>query len=270
MSASSFSHTPASPTAKAISEKIHVARAVILRDMRTRFLNHGLGFLIVPLFPFVHLVFLLVAYRISGRQTPYGDSLNVYVTTALIPTLTFMYVSRFMSLSLLMNRPMLAFPVVRILDIIFARAFLEVVAGIISTLMILFSLMILGDNVIPHDPLQALCAYLATILFSLGAGIIVSVFALFSPTVLTGFVLMQVATYITSGALFNLADLPSPVANILLWNPILHASEWMRVAFYEGYPDQYLNKSYLLFLGLGLNVIGLSAERFFRGKLLEG
>lgn len=47
----------------------------------------------------------------------------VVFATGLLPCLTFMYVSRFMALSIVMNRPMLAIPAVKVLDILFARAF---------------------------------------------------------------------------------------------------------------------------------------------------
>ncbi|WP_236776042.1 hypothetical protein [Agrobacterium tumefaciens] len=63
----------------ALSEKKNVMTAVILRDMRSRFFNHGLGFLLVSLWPLAHMLILLTIYTVMGRKTPYGDSLNVFL-----------------------------------------------------------------------------------------------------------------------------------------------------------------------------------------------
>ena len=120
---------PKSPLRFAFEQQLNVMSAVVLRDVRTRFFDHGLGFLMVPLFPTLHLFVLIAISKLVGRYAPYGDSLIVFFATGLLPTLTFMYVSRFMAMSLLMNRPMLAFPAVRMMDIVLARAFLDERSG---------------------------------------------------------------------------------------------------------------------------------------------
>lgn len=52
----------------ALIEKKHVMTAVILRDMRSRFFNHGLGFLIVSLWPLAHMIILIGLYTAMGRK----------------------------------------------------------------------------------------------------------------------------------------------------------------------------------------------------------
>jgi hypothetical protein len=48
---------------------------------------------------FAHMLILITIYTVANRTTPFGESMRVFFLTGLIPTLTFMYVSRFMSLS---------------------------------------------------------------------------------------------------------------------------------------------------------------------------
>ncbi len=157
---------------QALSQKRHVMTAVMLRDMRTRFFNHGLGFLIVALWPLAHMLILLAIYTVVGRKTPFGESLNVFFATGLIPTLAFMYVSRFMSLSLILNRPMLSFPVVTVVDIMTARAVLEIIAAYLTLIFMFAILLALGDDPIPFDVEQAVYAYLATLLLSVGVRVL--------------------------------------------------------------------------------------------------
>ena len=253
----------------ALREKKNVMAAVILGDIKSRFFNHGLGFLVLVIWPLAHMMVLLAIYTFMGRQAPYGDSLRVFFATGLIPTLVFMYVSRWMSLSLILNRPMLAFPVVTVIDIMAARAFLEIVAAVLTLISVFTILLFLGDNPFPVDPHEAAYAYLATLLLALGVGSIAGVITMFMPFFGTIYALSMIIVYIISGVLFVPAALPEPIAYALSWNPVFHAVEWMRSAYYLGYSGKYLDKPYLIGFGMTSLCLGLLLERIFRRKMLE-
>ncbi|MEO0497492.1 MAG: capsular biosynthesis protein [Pseudomonadota bacterium] len=252
----------------ALREKRDVMNAVILRDVRTRFFNHGLGFLVVPLWPFCHLMAMLAIYGLVGRAVPFGDDLNLFFATGLLPTLIYMYVSRFMAISLLANKPMLSFPVVHLLDIVLARAALEVIGGFLAILMIVGVLVLMGSNPMPNDPGQAVMCLFVVVAFAVGTGIIVSVFVMMQEFAFMGYMLVQIFVYLGSGTLFVTAYLPRQVSEILAWNPVLHAVEWMRTSFYVGYPDQVMDKGYLIGWTLGSIFVGLLLERIMRARLL--
>lgn len=263
-----YNHT-APPIISALREKRNVMTAVMLRDMRTRFFNHGLGFLIVSLWPLAHMLILLVIYTLLGRTAPFGDSLQVFFATGLIPTLTFMYVSRFMSLSIILNRPMLAFPVVKVLDIMAARAGLEIIAAFLTLFFTFLILFLTGDNPFPRDPFQAFYAYLALLLLSIGVGTIAGVITVFFNFFATLYALFIILIYILSGTIFVASALPEAASYPLSFNPVLHAVEWMRLAYYEGYSDRILDKEYLIIFGLTSLCLGLLLERMLRRIMLE-
>lgn len=253
----------------ALRQKYHVMRAVVLRDMRTRFFDHGLGFLMVALWPLAHMIILLGIYHAAGRQAPFGDSLNVFFATGLVPTLLFMYVSRFMSLSVVLNKPMLAFPVVQVLDILMARAYLEIIAGGLTLCFMFAILFLLGDDPWPANPEQALLAYLSTILLAVGVGLCVGVIAMFFNFAVTLYALLMILAYFSSGTLFVAANLPDILAIPLSWNPITQSVEWMRTAYFETYPDRLLDRSYLVGFGAASLCGGLILERVCRRIMLE-
>ncbi|WP_234905976.1 ABC transporter permease [Affinirhizobium pseudoryzae] len=255
---------------EALRSKRNVMTAVILRDMRTRFFNHGLGFLIVSLWPLAHMLILLMIYSLTGRRTPFGDSLYVFFATGLIPTLAFMYISRFMSLSLILNRPMLAFPAVTVVDIMTARAFLEVVAAFITLILVVAIIYAIGDNPFPWDLSEAVEAYFATLLLAVGVGVLAGVIVMFSPFFATIYALMMILVYIGSGTLFVISSLPDVLSTPLSYNPVVHAVEWMRVAYYPTYSTKILDKEYLIGFGMTSLFLGLLLERVLRGKMLEG
>jgi len=239
-------------------------KAVMLRDMRTRFFDHGLGFLVVIMFPIGHMMILLGIYSIFGRTAPYGESLMLFFGTGLVPTLSFMYVSRMMVLSILSNKPMLSFPAIRITDIIFGRAALEILGSFMMVIFIIIIFSALQQPFVPVDLPNAVAAFFATLLLAVGVGFLVSLAAALVPTAATAYFLVVVLVYILSGTLFVTSSLPEPVIRALSWNPVLHGVEWMRTAYYLDYPSQVLDKQYLLLCGSLSLLLGLLVERFSR------
>ena len=244
--------------------------AVILRDMRTRFFNHGLGFLIVPLWPLAHMIVLILIHTVAGGAAPpYGESTALYYAAGLLPTMTFMYVSRFMALSLVMNRPMLGFPEIQAVDVMLARAFLEVMAACFTLFLIMSILWAFGIDPMPDDLENAVFCYLAVILLGVGFGMLIGVASMFMPIVVTIYALSVIVIYISSGALFVPTFFPEPVRYALSFNPVFQSVEWMRHAFYPNYADDLINRGYVLAWGLGALFAGLALERFFRRPMLE-
>ncbi|TDK39772.1 capsular biosynthesis protein [Rhizobium deserti] len=245
-------------------------RAVVLRDVRTRFFDHGLGFLIVPLWPLAHMLILLAMYHFSGRAVPYGESATVFFATGLVPTLCFLYVSRFMQYSVLSNRPMMSFPVVKLLDVLFARAYLEVIGAFATAALMVLILKLIGDDPWPYDLADAVSAYLATLLVAIGTGTLFGVLAAVTPLVVTAYALFSIVIYISSGTLFVAASLPSEIGYALSLNPVFQCVEWMRVAYYPTYSDKLLDREYTVFFGLMCLFAGMMLERLIRRRLLEG
>lgn len=80
----------------------------------------------------------------------------------------------------------------------------------------------------------------------------------------------MIVVYISSGTLFVASALPEKVAYILSWNPVFHAVEWMRLAYFPGYSDKWLDRSYIISFGVLALFLGLLLERTFRMRMLEG
>lgn len=242
----------------------------MLRDMRTRFFNHGLGFLIVSLWPLMHMIALTLVHSVAGSVVPpYGTSTPLYYVAGLVPTLTFMYVSRFMALSLVMNKPMLAFQEVKVLDVMFARAFLEVIAACFTLFLIMTILWISGVNPLPDNLESAVCAYLATIFLAVGFGIVIGIASMFQPLIVTLYALFIICIYISSGALFIVPFFPTAIRFALSFNPVFQCVEWMRHSFYDNYPGELVDPWYILAWGSSALLLGLGLERFLRRQMLE-
>jgi capsular polysaccharide transport system permease protein len=249
---------------------LRVIGAVMLRDLRTRFFNHGLGFLISIGFPLVHVLILIAIWQIVGRSAPFGDSTFVFFGATLAPYMAWNYVSRFMMMSLLMNRPLLAFPAVTIVTILFGRAALEILGAACMVLVLFGVATALNVEVAPWDMVDASLAMAVSLLMGLGFGAVCALIAFVSHSWVTIYTLIQITLYLSSAIVFLPSDVPEWGRNILSWIPTLQIIEWMRVAFFENYPDDMLHRGYATAWALGSIAVGLGLERAIRGRLLEG
>jgi capsular polysaccharide transport system permease protein len=242
--------------------------ALMLRDIKTRF-GSEVGFLIAIAWPLSHVLILLIINTAMGRVVPYGDSAALWFATGIVPFMSFSYMSRFIGMGIALNRPLLVFPAVKITDLLFARAIIELLnAGcVIFILMVIF--WSLDIDFMPIKPVQACLALGASMLLGLGAGVVNAIIAAAIPMWITGYALLTIILWFSSGVFFVADALPEIIRYPLSFNPVLHGVEWMRAAYYEGYGAAILDKEYMISVTLALLCIGLLLERLVRGRLLQ-
>src|SRR5664279_6196112 len=123
----------------------------MLRNVRTRFFGHGLGYLLAIAWPLSHILCVVAVFIFAGRSAPYGDSVALFIGTGTLPFMTFSYLSRFMMISVINTRPLFAFPEVKILDVLLASALLETLAACCVTIVLVIIGWFAGIDVMPRD-----------------------------------------------------------------------------------------------------------------------
>lgn len=249
--------------------QFHVLMALILRDMRTRFFGHAAGYLIAIAWPLAHIAILLVIYSATGRVTPYGESPILFFAVALAPVMSFIYASRWIMMSAVTNKPLLAFPIVKLTDVLFARAILETLGSCCMFILLLITLTAMGIDARPVSINEAMKALGCAMLLGIGVGFVNGLIAVVAPLWVTAYALTIIVLYITSGVLFVPDQLPNVAREILSWNPLLHAVEWIRTAYYGGYESRTLDKPYLIGWGAGSLFLSLVMLRYGRRFLLH-
>jgi capsular polysaccharide transport system permease protein len=193
----------------------------------------------------------------------------LFFASGLVPFMTFSYMSRWIMYGFVTNKPLLAFPIVTVTDVLFARAILEAIGSLLMVVSLCMILVFLEVDFTPYDVPQACYAWAASILFGLGMGMINAIIAMAFRGWLIGYVLVIVVLYVSSGILFMIDSVPDPYRYWLTFNPMLHAVSWMRSAYYPGYGAITLDKSYILGWALYSIFAGLLLERLIRGRLLQ-
>jgi capsular polysaccharide transport system permease protein len=242
--------------------------ALMLRNIRTRFFGNGLGYLVAIAWPLTHILIIVGIYSSLGRAPPYGDSTALFVATGAVPFMVFSYLSRFMMISVLYARPLLAFPEVKILDVLIASALLEILAAACVTIVLIILAWAFNVDIMPRDIVQASYALGAAVLLGLGFGMLNGVLTLAIPMWFTGYALFTIVLWLTAGVFFVPDALPNTLREILAYHPVLQVIEWTRAAYYEGYGGLVLERPYPIAVGVGTLFLGLMLERAVRGHLL--
>ncbi len=252
-----------------VKTQCRVIVALMLRDLKTRFFGSEFGFLISIAWPLVHILVLLGISAGLGRMAPYGDNPALWFATGIVPFMAFSYMARFIMLGIIINKPLLAFPKVKITDILLARAIMEFLSAglVITILMAIFWAS--GIDFVPNDPIQAVFALGACMLLGVGVGVINAIVAVALPLWVTGFALVIIVMWLTSGVFFVAHALPEALRYPLSFNPLAHGIEWVRSAYYEGYGSGFIDKPYLIGHALVWLCLGLLLERAVRGRLLK-
>jgi capsular polysaccharide transport system permease protein len=252
----------------ALKRQRRVLFAVMLRNIRTRFFGHGLGYLIAIAWPLGHMLVVIGIFIFTGRAAPFGESSVLFIAIGSVQFLSYSYLTRFMMMSVLMTRPLLGLPEVKVLDVLIGSAILE----ILSTALVAIIMIVLGwvfdIPTMPRDLAEASFAYGAAILLGAGFGMFNGVIALAFPMWAAIYALVNILMYVTSGVLFVPGALPEQLRVLAAYHPVLQCIEWMRYAYYEGYSDVVLDRVYAIEVGAGLLFLGLLLERATRGHLL--
>lgn len=252
-----------------IGTQLRVILALMLRDMRTRFGHTFFGYVIAVLWPLSHLLALLLTYLFTRSLVPIGTSAAVFFATGLLPYILCLYPARMIAVSLQQNQTLLFFPIVKALDVVLARGFLEIVSAFWVIFLFSILLFIFDVDIYPTQPEEALLAIAATIYLSFGIGFISAIFYKLVKAWMIVMILSLIGMYITSGALFLPSALPVDLQYLLSFNPLFHSIEWLRSAYYDGYNYGLLSRQYLIGFSTVLICIGLIVERALRGYLLE-
>lgn len=244
-----------------------VVFALILRDIRSRYFGNGLGFLAAAAWPLAHITVILAIYTALGRTAPYGEAPSLFFATGLAPVLSALYISRFIMTSVLQNGMLLNFPAVHLLDIIFARGVLEILGGILMTIVLIAALYFAGVDVVPSDTIAAISGLAAALYLGFGMGVLNAVLAFKFKWWPLFYMLIYLVVYLTSGILFDASALPAKLKEIVVYNPALHVVEMVRGAYYPHYGRELLDMKYPVGCATAVLFLGLSIERIFRRQL---
>jgi capsular polysaccharide transport system permease protein len=250
-----------------LANQLRVIRALILRETRTRFGAHYLGYLWAFLEPLFWIGTFAVLYAIAARKAPPGLDIVDFLATGVLTYLVFRQTSDRSVRSITSNSSLLFYPQIRPLDLVASRSILEI-ATLGSVFVVLTAANALYRQSLQLDSLlHVMTGFILAGLLGASLGLTLCALSTFSKVVQRLISPLMRPLFWTSGLFFCAADLPRAVRDVLLWNPVLHCTEHVREGFFPSYNEQYANLEYVVAWIVGLALFGLTAERAARRRL---
>lgn len=224
-----------------------------------------LVYLLEPLL--VIAVFYAIRAFLREGQPNYGTSLMLFYASGFMPYYLFIRISsRTRAAS---TAPGSFMPGASVLDVYISTALLEALVNIATTVGLFYGMWLYGIH--EARPVSMVsCATATVLLFLLGMGVgminnVISGFMSFWPVV---YRVVSRGLLFLSGVIVIVDLSPAWLREIMIVNPLSHGVDWYRVGVYGRYPDNSLDRSYLmewtlivLFLGFVLDRATLRFDR---------
>ena len=248
--------------------QLQVVHALVLRETRTKFGKHQLGYLWAVFEPMFWVFTFWGMYVVVGRPVSPGLDNVTFLTTGILTYQLFASNVSRIGEAVNGNKPLLFYPQVQPIDLVWARAALET-----ATLGAVFVIIMGGtafyrcevprvDSVLMVLGGLFLAAFLGTSL-----GLFLCMLGEILPVVerLRGPIMRPL--FWVSGLFFTLDEVPASTHSALLRNPVLHTLEMVRDGWFPEYDSGKADPMYVLYYALSFMVLGLLLERVVRKRI---
>ncbi|HEY8431701.1 MAG TPA: ABC transporter permease [Sandaracinaceae bacterium] len=246
--------------------QLRVVHALALRETRTRFGKHQLGYLWALLEPLFWILTFYGMLTLAGR-TAGPMELVPFLATGIITYELVMKTSDRASLAIDANRALLFYPQVHTLDLILARAGLEVATYVTVFLVIVGAHGAIAGEFEIDSVLRTMMGLGLAGLLGLSLGTLLCSLSVISSSVERVKGPLMRPLFWISGLFFTAEALPTSVREIFLWNPILHCVEIVRDGWFPAYHARHASPAYVLVWIVVLAFAGLTLERAVRHRI---
>jgi capsular polysaccharide transport system permease protein len=244
-----------------------VIYALALRETRTRFGAHQLGYLWALLEPLFWVLTFYGMFALVERDAPLGMEIIPFLTTGVIPYELTVRTADRVSASIDGNKALLFYPHVQPLDLVFARGALELATYLMVALIILGGHALITQTFAIESILSVLWGMSLAALLGMTLGTVLCSISVVNNSVhrIKGPVFRPL--FWISGLFFTANMLPTRIRELAMYNPILHCVEIVRDGWFESYHAEHASSGYVLAWIVALGFVGLTLERKVRPRI---
>lgn len=242
----------------ALLQQFAVIRALILREARTRYVRNRMGYAWAIIEPITHIMVWFAIISLLGRGAIVHDMTPLlFITTGLIPLFMFRKVAAFVTSATMANKGLMAFPLVKDVDAMIARAILEGTALFLVALIIFGGIIFLDIAQPPRDLLLLIVVSCSLVFLGFGWGVFMSGLRALFPFFDHIDAIIGRIFYFTAGIFFVYETMPPELQEWMWWNPALHGTELFRTGWSYTYTTPMGSIWYILGVGLVALYLGL-------------
>lgn len=248
--------------------QVRVIKALLIRELYTRFGRDNIGFLWMMVEPALFPALVAVMWSFLKGPEEHGISVIAYVITGYVPlTLFRQAVSRCAGL-FTANGSLMYHRQIKLLDFILVRFLIEMIGAMMAFIFIALVLMYIGLFPVPANPGILIAGWALYSLFTLSLCLVLAPLSEVSE-VLEKF--LPVTTYIVipfSGTFNQVSWLPPEQRGYVAWSPFVNAMEMIRYGVFGNNVEPYYDVWVPLGASLVCMVLGLALCRRVRRILV--
>jgi capsular polysaccharide transport system permease protein len=219
--------------------------------------------------PVASIALLTFVFSLAFRSPPLGSNFPIFYATGFMPFILFNDVSNKLSQSINYSKQLLSFPRVTFVDVILARMILSVLTKLLVSYLIFLGILSLYDTgtqlALPH----VMLSFAMAIAFGVGVGTLNCFLMSMYPIWRQAWSILTTPLVLMSGVIMLIDGLPDQYSYYLTFNPLVHITAEMRLAFYYSYAAPYISPVYVFGVSLVLTLVGLIFLRRYYRDILD-
>lgn len=238
-----------------------VVKALMMREMITRFGRENLGVLWLFGEPLIFTLAVSILWRMAGMHHGSAMPIEAFAITGYSSVLMWRNTASRCNSALLQNQNLMYHRNVRVIDVFLTRIALEMAGATASFL--LLGLALVGFEVIPApvDPLKVVGGWVMMGWFGAGLGLSLGTLCAYSELVDRVWHPLSYVLFPLSGATFMVEWLPAAARQYVLLLPMVHGVEYIREGFFGDVVRTHHDLFYMATVNLGLTFVGLVLMR---------
>ncbi|MBK0399980.1 ABC transporter permease [Limibaculum sp. M0105] len=220
--------------------------------------------------PAAQLAILLILLTLVGRAAGYGTSFALFLLTGISTLHLFNSTSTAVKNAVATLESPRRLATVGVFTPAIAALGFRFTVGVVSAIALGYGVVVWQHlHGVPYDFLTCLEAFVLTALLAFGMGLIRGYSRLFMPVFERVYAIFSRVLLFISGVFYVPSFLPPAFRELLAWNPVLHAIDWVRTGVYSGYPELILSRGYFVAFVLGSVALGCALIWHDRRRILQ-
>lgn len=245
----------------ALLAQLRVIRALLMREVLTRYGRHNIGFLWLFVEPMLFTLGVTAFWTLAGLHTQSSIPIVAFAITGYSSVLLWRNMPARCLQAIESNLALMYHRRVKVIDIFASRLLLEAVGATTSFIVLALLFTSLGWMRPPQDVLKVVFGWFMLAWFGMALGLFLGALSSRSELVEK---LWHPASYLLfplSGAAFMVDWLPKAAQDLVLWLPMVNAVEYLREGYFGSTARTHYDLGYLAASCLILTALGLAQER---------
>lgn len=259
--------TPGSRLLLGLSVQLRIFRALILRELNSRYGRENIGFLWVIAEPMLFASVVTLLHL--GQSTHYSSDIQPapFMIIGYVIYIIFRNTFNRADGAIESNQPLLYHRQVTVFDVVVARIVMEII-GCFAAIVILLTIAIaVGYADLPERPVYLLTAAFLMGWWTFGLTMIAASVAYRRELVARQLHIISYFTIPVSGAFIQLSWLPPTFRDKMAWFPMALIFEQARYGQFRSAPAEYVHPAYVALCCAAISLLGLLLIRRARSKV---